>query len=529
MKAASTMATPSMDNVVCTGYDPITKAVVKKLRLDGTVHTSYTANKASVDALRVDAATLSGWEASVFQKKSDTRLASSGSGTTLVKDAASLTLRGLAVSSNLTLDDSNPEAVTIRGPPLATLTDEVNNVPPEAKSLVGSTSTPGYLRTKQLAAGAGINLVQTGSLVTIENTQTSSGVTLASEGPPGSISLVSDGTGPSLGVRGLIAGAGVALIEDVANKAVAVVTTTTLSSETSANGESLVSVGLGPTLKTKYLAAGSGITLSRESNAGILITNTAPTPVLSTAGGQVSLVQSGLAVKGLNAGYQIGIVGSDGEITVRSVAPTTVGIRPSDVVSSNGQLRVVGQGLTIAPLNWPLDTEVLPLRMPAITYLASNGASSHRGTLVTAVHGLPRDAWMHGFRMDFSVYAVAPAPACALGVEIIIPCPSSVESNSWDYHSYTGILSIPAFTTAANATPPPKCIEVSLSATTANKATPSTVLCVDNSELPVFPRFAEAHAVSPGVMAIILTGNTTQTHSFDILGVRLTLVPAQST
>ena len=526
---ATAMAPPSRDNVVCTGYDPITKAVVKKLRLDGTVHTSYTANKASVDALRVDAATLDGRDPSAYQLRADTRLNTSGTGTTLVRDAASLTLRGLAVGPHLTLDDSNADTVRIQGPPLATLADEQTNVPPDAKSLVGSTSVPGTLRTKQLAAGAGISLVQTGSVVTIENTQTSSGVTLASEGAPGSVSLVSDGTGPSLGVRGLSAGVGIALGEDVANQVVTVASTTSLASE--AGGESLVSVGTGAALRTKYLTAGSGITLSRQSTTGLVITNTAPTPVLSSSGGQVSLVRTGLVVRGLTAGYGVGILGGDPDtVTLRSNAATTVGIRPSDVMSTNGQLRVVGQGAGITPLNWPVDTDLLPVRMPAVTYLDSNGAAPHRGSMVTAVHGLPQDAWNHGFRLDFSVYAAAPAPACALTVEIIIPCPSAADSNSWDYHRYTGALSIPAFTAAANATPPPTCVQVSLTATTADKAAPPTVLCVDDSELPVFPRFPGSHfAVSPAVMAVVIGGSVAQTASFDILGIRLTLVPAQST
>ena len=81
---------------------------------------------------------------------------------------------------------------------------------------MGDHSSGLALKVKRLVAGSGINITEPagGAELRIENSQTSgAGVTMehAGSGDAQAISLVADGSGPSLGVRGLLAGSGIAL------------------------------------------------------------------------------------------------------------------------------------------------------------------------------------------------------------------------------------------------------------------------------------------------------------------------------
>ena len=153
------MEDPIVDDTVRTALHPDSNALVYKVRAGGTTYTSYarstaprpvpvpSASKASIDPLGVDAGSLGGHPATDFQLKSDARLGSGGTGTSLVADAASLTVRSLSVAGGLVLDASDPSTVTITGATAATLTDETaGTLPAMACSLIGPSSTAGIGR-----------------------------------------------------------------------------------------------------------------------------------------------------------------------------------------------------------------------------------------------------------------------------------------------------------------------------------------------------------------------------------------------
>lgn len=532
VQSVAGVTAPSVNGRTRTALDPATGALVYLTRTTtGQTVTSYSATKASVDALGVNAASLGGLVASAYQPRSETLLSTTGAGTTMVADPTALQLRGLAVTGGgLSLDASDPAVVTLAALPGPSLADETVPASPPSFSLVGASSGQNNtLRTKRVVAGTGINVTETGTTLTIENTQTSTGVTLSSDGPAGSASLVTDGLGPALAVRGLVQGPGITLSSDT--NSVTIGSAVALASETGTGGQSLVSMGSGATLRTKYLAVGTGLSLTPEGTTGLRLANTVVAPTLASAGGAVGLVGTGggpsLTVKGLTAGYGVGLV-DDGAatVTVRSNAVTTVPLRPADVVATSGQCRVVPGGVPLNLAAWPLDADLVALAaLPAVRYRAS-AAANHVGALLVAVHGLPSDAANHGLRLQVTLQAPRDAPAFTWGVQVTVPCPSDSVPNVWDYHQYTGSLVSAAFQSSGTNSPPSQVYDVALAATTTRNA-PGTVACVDGATRPRLPLLnGQTLHPSPTLMAVRLTGAAPLGADVDVLGLVLRLVPS---
>lgn len=127
------------------------------------------------------------------------------------------------------------------------------------------TSTQAFV----VAAGAGIQVNSTvlgaQTTFTVTNTDPGSAVTLADAGTGAHTVLVNDGVGPTLAIKGLKEGAGIALPAtgtDVTITNTDPGSAVTLTDAGTATHESLVNVWFGPALATKGLKAGTGITLS---------------------------------------------------------------------------------------------------------------------------------------------------------------------------------------------------------------------------------------------------------------------------
>lgn len=526
---ATLITPPTIGGRVRIGCDLATGALVYKARPTngGPAVVSYSANKASVDALGVDAATLGGKAAAAFQLKGDTRLLTSGVGTSMIKDAATLQLRGLDVGSGLTLDATNPDRITLMGP---TLQNETNNVPANAQSVIGESSGGAELRTKQLVAGSGIQLTSTPTTLTIVNTGGSvstpvnTTLTSATTVTPGALSLVAEGTGPNLSVRPLVPGDGVSLTATGDGKAVTVGSTVRLESEP--GGLSLVSVGTGSVLRAKSLSAGTGISVTANGSTGLTIANTQAATSLGSAGGSVSLVKTGtgsaLVVKGLTAGYNMATVDSATSVTLHSYAPVVLSLRPIDVMASTGQIRVLSQGQNIAPFNWPIDNELKSLSLPTVSYKAS-ATANHSGEIVFAVHGLPRNAQDCGFHLDLTAFAPNGTAGFTWNVTVTLPAPHPIIPRVWHYCTYSGSVTFDTFDQQSSESSHPFQVkEVVLTATSGG----DTIPCVDGTSLPHFSRLnGQSLHASPDLLHLRLAGSSPLPTAVDIPGVRLTLIP----
>jgi hypothetical protein len=461
LQPAAAVAAPAAAGYARMAYDPATGAVVYRVAPPdgGAAVTSVSATKASIDALGVDAATLGGVPAASFPTRESIQLAApTGAGTTLVADAASLRLRGLAVApgGRLRMDASDPAVLTLDA---AGLTDEPG-APVDAVSLVGATSGAagdGTLRTKTLVAGAGLRVTQTGAAVTIESAVPGGdAVSLASGGTgPGVASLVADGIGPTLAVRGLVAGDGVALDTDDIAQTVLVRATTTLADEPGAPGDASSLVGAtsapGGPLYTRSLVAGAGITLTAShGGSAVTITNSESSAgvTLASAGGGYSLVTDGvgpdLAVRGLTAGYGVGLVADATAVAVRSNAVRIVPVRPFDVTATNGQALVVTQGCPLPLEHWPIDADLKPVALPALRYRAS-AAADHAGSAVFAVHGLPPDLASHGLRVLLTLQAPVGTAGFAWALTLTVPKPHPLIPNVWGVQQYEATVNVPGF------------------------------------------------------------------------------------
>ena len=67
VRSVATVPEPTVDDVLCLSYDPVTNAVVYKIRRGGTVQQSFSANQASINALHVTASNLGDAPASAYR------------------------------------------------------------------------------------------------------------------------------------------------------------------------------------------------------------------------------------------------------------------------------------------------------------------------------------------------------------------------------------------------------------------------------------------------------------------------------
>ena len=170
-------------------------------------------------------------------------------------------------------------------------------------------------------------------------------------------------------------------------------------------------------------------------------------------------------------------------LTLRSQAVTPIMVRPSDIVSSSGQLQVLPQGMPISLSAWPIDASLQTVCLPTIRYVPTTQAN-HSGTLVAMVQGMPRTAGDMGFRLDLTVFSNSLlSGSVVLALALLLPCPKDGTTDTWDYQQYNGTLTINAF---PNSSAPAKVITVPLAAATPlrNANTPATIVCVDGSTLP---------------------------------------------
>lgn len=240
--------------------------------------------------------------------------------------------------------------------------------------------------TLNFVAGTGIVLnastVPSTDAIRITNSDPGSAVTLTSAG---GTSLVNDGTGPALAVKGLQAGSGMSIANNLGNTiltltntapnvdqnlwltfegdtglAINATTTTDALTVTGANGistnttgttltitntdpgsavtladagttthESLVNDGTGPALATKGLKAGTGIALS-STGTDITITNTGSgsAVTLSGVGSGQSIINDGvgpdLVTKSISSGAGITVTGNATDLFITNSAPKFV-------------------------------------------------------------------------------------------------------------------------------------------------------------------------------------------------------------
>jgi hypothetical protein len=183
------------------------------------------------------------------------------------------------------------------------------------QSLVNDGTGPA-LAVKGLTAGTGISLTDNVTSVSIANTNPDI-TTLSSVG--GTDSLVEDGMGPTLGIKGLTAGANITL--DSSADAITINAAIEDATLDSAGGVSLVNDGTGPALITKGLVAGTNVTLTSDANT-VTVNATADDVTLASAGGE-SLVTDGtgpaLEIKGLSAGTNVSLFDDVDAIVISSI------------------------------------------------------------------------------------------------------------------------------------------------------------------------------------------------------------------
>lgn len=581
----ATTPDPTVDGYAALSFDPATKTMVTAVRNAGTVYKSATATKASIDALGVtagDTLKVGGTDAAtLLSKVNGTQLTTSGQGTSLVRDAATLKLRGLAPGQTGVVVADAGDTVTI-----ATTFGAATGGPGNAQSLVADAAN---MKVRTLSAGTGVNINSTAGNLEIVNTAPNTDVTLQTLGTvaANTADLVGTGAGPGLKVRRLVGGAGVTLTSDANTVTVAggvtletepgtdtnaaslvgtissgatvrtkrliggpgiSVTTNgtsvtventqtsagvTLVNEGPAGSISLVSDGTGPSLGTRGLVQGTGITIVEDvANKSVTINNAAPNTAVrlasaGTGANGVDVVTAGtgpnLEVRRLQAGSGMSVaLSSTTSVALANARPVAVAVRPSDVVATLGQMSVVPLGADLTPYNWPAETSnMLPLRLQAVRYASSGGAVSHSGALTCALHGLPGDATTtFGFALEVTAYCPISMPAITFNVMLVLPAPDGTITTTWSAVTLSGSLAFPA-STGTNGTAPPRTVAVT------GLTGGTTRTCLDGQTRPVFPLLT-GETVLPSPLPVFVRLSTTTTalaSNIDILGMRLTLYP----
>lgn len=199
-------------------------------------------------------------------------LGSVGSGSSLVTDGAgpALTIRGLVAGSGIALTTTATDIKVDNTSPASSV---VLGSAGSGSTLVNSGAGPS-LAIKGLIAGSGVTFTSSATDITVVNASPASSVILGSAGSGST--LVNSGGGPSLAIKGLIAGSGITLTPSTTD--ITVVNASPASSVTLGSvgsGSSLVTDGIGPTLAIKGLIAGSSITFT-PTTTDIKIDNTSP-------------------------------------------------------------------------------------------------------------------------------------------------------------------------------------------------------------------------------------------------------------
>lgn len=284
--------------------------------------------------------TLSAGTLSNSDPASGVTLTSAGGTETLVNDGSgpSLATKGLSSGTGISLSGSATAVTITNSDPGSAVSLTSAGVAAGTQTLVNDGTGPS-LAVKGVVAGTGIQLVTNATDVTITNTDPASAVTLTSAG--GTQTLVNDGTGPALATKGLTSGNGISMIGGATEVTITNASPASSVTLTSAGGtETLVNDGTGPDLATKGLTAGTGISLSGAATA-VTITNSSPASsvTLTSAGGTETLVNDGtgpaIATKGLTAGTGITLTGAATAVTIANSGVTSVGAT-APITSSGG-------------------------------------------------------------------------------------------------------------------------------------------------------------------------------------------------
>ncbi len=196
--------------------------------------------------------------------------AAGATGESIVSDGVgpALTVKGLAAGAGMTVATAGSDVVYTNASPASSVTLDL-----AAGSTGQSIVTDGVgpaLAVKGLAAGVGMTVATVGSDVTFTNASPASSVTLDPAAGATGESIISDGVGPSLAVKGLAAGVGMAVAtvgSDVTFTNASPASSVTLASAPGFVGSSLVTDGSGPSLAVKAIAA--------DDASGTKITSTA--------------------------------------------------------------------------------------------------------------------------------------------------------------------------------------------------------------------------------------------------------------
>ena len=138
------------------------------------------------------------------------------------------------------------------------------------------------------------NVIVTGTLYA--NIQ-SVPITLSNAGSLiGNVSLVNNGVGPALSVKGLVAGSGITILDssnDITISANTAINTTLTNAGLLIGNVSLVNDGVGPTLSVKGLVAGSGITILDSLNDITISANVGGGGIISVSGTTNQITSTG--------------------------------------------------------------------------------------------------------------------------------------------------------------------------------------------------------------------------------------------
>ena len=264
-----------------------------------------------------------------------TTLSSVGSGVTLVNDGVGPTLatKSLIAGNNVTFVTTGND-ITING-----------SVPTTSLSSVGLGATlvndgvGPALATKSLIAGNNISFTISSNDITINgNVPTPTPTTLSSAGSGiGTTTLVNDGVGPSLAVKGLIAGNGITFIT-TANDITMIANSMVTNLTSAGTGVSLVNNSAGPNLKTKGLVAGNGIVLSLLNSTDVIVSSNSVSQWVGNATSNLNM--NSYIISNVTSEYVSSLYSKDG------IAPIDVN-NNLNITSGTGGKILFQNGITI--------------------------------------------------------------------------------------------------------------------------------------------------------------------------------------
>ena len=316
----------------------------------------------------------------------------SGTGQSLVANGVgpNLTNKDLIAGAGITLSSTANDVTITNSSPATGVT--LHPVVGSTGVTLAASQTGPALTVRGINAGTGINITGNPTDITIVNTSPATDVSVTPVVGALGLPLMVTPTGPAMKIRNVFAGTGIG----VANTGTDMVVTNTspASSVTltpTGTGTSLVAVSAAPGLKTKDLLFGTGITFTATTN-DVRIINTSPAssvtlfPAAGAAG--ASLITSGtgpnLALRGLTTDSNIVTSLPSSSDLQLSLNPTLNGITTINGVSGS-QLQLstpgvigVGGGASLTDFFW--------YRQPRIKWSSDSAQTSFTPTPATSLN-----------------------------------------------------------------------------------------------------------------------------------------------